>query len=311
MTIWSRLCVGAAISALLVGVAGRLQAQDKKFEVRLKRAWATAFADRATISASMQVKHTHTKPNKVGAGGDDGDMHFSGVSAEIGLPFVAEIVNAALPAEKPAESLMMAKQQSGEAVSIVGAWRLWFEHPSTSQTQGGANAFQPDNTNPNHSFEIHPVSRAGQQDVGSSFVPIAHYTAYTADVAFPYFDKCVVTIKASKSGVSIRSKQLKYNYVVFDAELTANPQKVSDGYIALATVNSDDGEEAATGPRRMIFIGGTSAANRVKNASAGDHLRILGIPRIDLHAVVAMVAKNGTKQFDAQLPYEMIVVGVM
>lgn len=39
-------------------------------------------------------------------------------------------------------------------------------------------------------------------------------------------------------------------------------------------------------------------------------MRVLGIPRIDLNRVLSLVATNGTRQFDAQLPYEMIIVGV-
>jgi hypothetical protein len=37
---------------------------------------------------------------------------------------------------------------------------------------------------------------------------------------------------------------------------------------------------------------------------------VLGIPRINLDGVLALVQKNGTQQFDAQLQYEMIIVGV-
>lgn len=299
----------ACISASLAGPAA-LRAQEAKFEVTLKKAWVSAHADRATVSASMLVKHTHKKPNTIGSGGNDGDMHFAGVSDDIGLPFVAEIVNAALPGEKPAEQDMMSKQTTKQQLTVVGAWRLWFEHPSRSQTQGGNNAFSPDNTNPNHSFEIHPVSRVDQDDVGSSFVPIKNYQAYTADVAFPYFDGCVVTIKASSSAISIRSKKLKYNYVSFDAELTGDPKKVADGYIALGTILESGDQDAANGPRRLIFIDGTSAAAKIATASSGDRLRLLGIPRIDLRAVLTLVAQKGTKQFDAPLPYEMIVVGV-
>src|SRR5512144_62619 len=78
-----------------------LQAQEPKFEVRLKRAWAQAFADRTSIDASMNVRHSHTRANKVSSGGEDGDMHFSGVSPDVGLPFVAEIVNAGRPQQRP------------------------------------------------------------------------------------------------------------------------------------------------------------------------------------------------------------------
>ena len=63
----------------------------QNYEVRLKRAWASKFADRTSIDATMEVRHTHHSANKIESGGKDGDMHFSGVSPQVGLPFVAEI----------------------------------------------------------------------------------------------------------------------------------------------------------------------------------------------------------------------------
>jgi hypothetical protein len=285
-------------------------ANAQNYEVRLKRAWAAKFADRTSIDATMQVRHSHHSANTIKSGGDDGDMHFSGVSPDVGLPFVAEIVNAALSTQKAAELAIIAKEGTGK-VTLRGAWRLWFEHPSKTQTQGGQNPFSPDNTNPDHSFEIHPISHVNTFDIGKSFVPVKGYTAYTADVAFTYFDKCEVIVKASNSGISLRSKKLKYNYVEFDIELAGAPKKVSDGLIALATVLSDDGDPVTDGTRRMIFVGGTPAADKVANAKAGDHLRVLGVPRVNLNAILALVTKNGTAQFTAALPYEMIVVGVL
>jgi hypothetical protein len=305
------VAASCVLAGSLLATTTPLRAQDPKFEVRLKRAWVQAFADRTSIVASMDVRHSHTKANPVGHGGDDGDMHFSGVSHDVGLPFVAEVVNAGLPPQKPQVSRIVAAQQSGTAVAITGAWRLWFEHPATRQTQGGANKFYPDHTNPDHSFEIHPISRVNQDDVGGSFIPIAGYQAYTAAEAFAYFDQCVVTIKASSSGISIRSKKLKYNYVEFEIQLEQDPKQVQDGWIALARVLTDQDNEAANGQRRMIFVQGTRAAQAIQNASAGDRFRVLGIPRINLNAVLFLVNQNGTKQFNAPLPYEMIIVGVL
>jgi hypothetical protein len=304
-----RLIRALETATAIVLIPGTAPAQN--YMVQLKKAWVNKFADRATIDARMVVRHAHKSANSIGSGGDDGDMHFSGESTDIGLPFVAEIVNAALPGEKPAVTDMKAKEGSSTPLAVTGAWRLWFEHPSTSQTQGGQNPFLPDNTNPDHSFEIHPISRIEQDDVGPSFIPITGYTAYTADVAFPYFDACSLTVKASQSGISLRSKKLKYNYVGFDVELTHAPKKVSDGYIALAKVLSGNGDdEAANGERRLIFVAGSAAADKIKGASSGDRFRVLGVPRINLNAVLSLVKKNGTAQFVAALPYEMIIVGV-
>lgn len=294
---------------LLGGVP--LRAQTGNYVVRLKRAWVNAYADRTSISASMDVRHSHDRANQVESGGKDGDMHFSGVSGDIGLPFVAEVVNAGLPAQQAAMQTIIRHEGSNGVLVITGAWRLWFEHPSPRQTQGSRkDAFSPDNTNPDHSFEIHPVSHAGEHDLGGSFIPVPGYSAYTADVAFPYFDNSRVTIKASKTGISIRSKKLKYNYVEFRIELASDPIPVTDGFVVSARVLNASGEEVTSALRRMIFVQGTRAANAIQNASAGDRLRVLGIPRISLNKVRTLIQNNGTRQFDAELPYEMIIVGV-
>ena len=302
----SAVLLPATIAALCAAVP--LQAQN--FEIRLKKSWVKTYADRTSIDVSMDVRHSHHHANQVGRSGDDGDMHFSGVASDVGLPFVAEVVNAGLPGQQAAAATIIQHEGSNGVLAITGAWRLWFEHPSQSQTQGGSNAFSPDNTNPDHSFEIHPASRVGQHDLGGSFIPIAGYTAYTADTAFRYFDGSKVTIKASRSGISIRSKKLKYNYVEFRIELATAPITVQDGFVVLARVLDSHGEEVADGLRRMVFVQGTSAANAVRNAAAGDRLRVLGIPRISLNKVLTLVQNNGTQQFEAQLPYEMIIVSV-
>jgi len=302
----SAVLLPATIAALCAAVP----LQAKNFEIRLKKAWVKTYADRTSIDVSMDVRHSHKHANQVGRSGDDGDMHFSGVASDVGLPFVAEVVNAGLPGEQAAAATIIQHEGSNGVLAITGAWRLWFEHPSQLQTQGDSNAFSPDNTNPDHSFEIHPASRVGQHDLGGSFIPIAGYSAYTADTAFRYFDGSKVTIKASRSGISIRSKKLKYNYVEFRIELATAPITVQDGFVVSARVLDSHGEEVADGLRRMVFVQGTSAANAVRNAAAGDRLRVLGIPRISLNKVLTLVQNNGTQQFEAQLPYEMIIVGV-
>lgn len=299
----------AALTSCLVG--GALVAQEPKYEVRLKKKWVETYADRTTIEASMEVRHAHKKPNPVDRSGDDGDMHFSGTASAVGLPFVAEAVNAKLTSLQPAVKAIIAQEGASELLEVAGAWRLWFEHPSTSQTQGGNNPFEPDHTNPDHSFEIHPLSAVGPHDIGASFVPIAGYTAYSAAVAFPYFDQQRLVVKASASGISLRSGKLKYNYVEFECELVQKPKAVADGVIALATLLTDDEEAASEASRRLIFVGGTKAAAAIAGAAAGSRWRLLGIPRINLNAILFLVGKHGTQQFEAKLPYEMIVVGVI
>lgn len=296
-------------SAFLVVASAGFPPPGYAGTVILKKAWVEKFKNLTTIQARMKVHHAHVKPNKIGKGSEDGDLHFSGTAEqEIGLPFVAEIVNA--KAQTKAQDAVHKAEREGDAVSVTGAWRIWFEHPAAKQTQGGKNAFAPDTTNPDHLFEIHPISKIEAEDVHGSFVAIPGFTAYDAGTAFPYFDGLKVTIQATNSAITMESKKSKYNYVQFYIELTAKPKKVGDGYIALANVVDSKGEAVTDGPRRMIFVEGTKGATAIKDSGEGDTLHVLGIPRFNLDGISHLVKKNGTSQFEAQLPYEMIIVGV-
>lgn len=315
---------------LLVGILAapkHVCAASQPFEVQLKKKWVETYMDRTSITADMTIHHSHQSPNKVGTGSADGDLHFSGEADIVGLPFVAEIVNAA--SENSAVAFVKKTAKANEqapkhetSVPVSGAWRLWFEHPSKQQIQGGNNPFVPDSTNPSHSFEIHPVSQIappGQPslNVRDRIVPVENFTnktmfeAYDAETAFPYFESLTLTIKASATAIAIRSNQLKYNYVKFDFELTQKPKKVQDGYIALARVVGGSAETAdLPGQIRLIFVDGTAGADAMSKANTGDSFTVLGVPRLNLNAIDHLVKTNGTAQFTAKLPYEMIIVGV-
>src|ERR1700676_5452099 len=113
----------------------------------LKRAWIEQFKDRATIDASFTIDHAHPKPNPAA---NDGDMHVAGrAPKEIGLPMVAEIMNAAAPNEQAAVKLIHDNEGTGQFITVTGAWRLWFEHPPSAGTQTQFAIVPPaGNTNP-------------------------------------------------------------------------------------------------------------------------------------------------------------------
>src|SRR4051812_7585760 len=129
----STLMQRALISLLAVTIAAAAApsiAEAQSHEVRLKLAWVRQYANRATIEATMDVHHAHKKPNVIDADGDDGDMHFSGTASEVGLPFVAEIVNAGMSGQQPADQTLQQDVTTPQPLQVRGAWRLWFEHPA-------------------------------------------------------------------------------------------------------------------------------------------------------------------------------------
>ncbi|PYX90028.1 MAG: hypothetical protein DMG67_13715, partial [Acidobacteria bacterium] len=93
--------------------------------VTLKRAFIEKFKNRATIDASLIVDHAHPHPNPAKA---DGDMHVAGrAQQQVGLPMVAEIMNAAAGSETAAVTAVHQDEGDNQPVAITGVWRLWFE----------------------------------------------------------------------------------------------------------------------------------------------------------------------------------------
>ncbi|MCL4524582.1 MAG: hypothetical protein M1451_11850 [Acidobacteria bacterium] len=265
--------------------------------------------NRATLNAvNFTVSFSHERANPVGKDGDDGDLHASGIAKTVGLPMVVEVVNAAQ--QDAAVNILRTKAGTSTHARIAGVWRLWFEHPSKAQQKQFDPIPDPEDTNPKHVFEIHPVTMVDTKSTLSSFVPIPKFEAYDAVTAFEYYDKLKATIQASKTVITITSPKAQYNYAEFKIELLGNPMAVEDGFLVLTKVLTMEGNQASEKPRRMIFVKDTPAAAELAGKKKGERLRVLGIPRINLAEVAVLVQQNGLEQFTTNLPYEMIIVGV-
>jgi hypothetical protein len=267
--------------------------------------------NKATISISLEVDEHLDKPHGVGTSGEDGDVHMAGRSAQIRLPMVAEIMNARL--EKQSMQFLNDSTPDGK-IAVTGAWRLWFEHPSKETMIQGKPVDKPEDPNPDHVFEVHPITQFGRNSVLDSFVPITNtkgkeYLAYQAAKAFPYYESLTSKIERNSTSISIESGRGVLNYAEFILELAAKPKEVDDGYFVLAKVFDVNEEEDPVIPdaRRMVFVKGTAPANKVKNMKKGGRLHVLGIPRINLAEVAAV--EVGTP-VEINLPYEMIIVAV-
>src|SRR5436309_6667107 len=80
--------LAAALFLLLSVVCSSLFAN---IEITLKDDFIEQFKDRATISVSFVVDKAHRHPNPPK---NDADLHAAGRAEEVGLPIVAEIMNA-------------------------------------------------------------------------------------------------------------------------------------------------------------------------------------------------------------------------
>ena len=278
--------------------------------VVLKRAFVEQYKDRATIDASFFVDHAHKQPNAPAA---DGDMHLAGrAQNEIGLPMVAEVMNAAQPGEAAAVTEIHSVEGNNTQLPITGVWRFWFEHPAKQQIQF-ANVPVPGNTDPPHSFEVHPITKFDKNDVTGAFQPVAGFQPYDAATAFGGYEKLKVTVSATSSAVSISASKAVYNYAEFEMTLAGSPKMLADGgYAVLANVDGKADESIASNIR-MIFVPGTPPLQQLlsRKLGDGDTMHVIGIPRINLNAISAFVNASGGQTLSRKLPYEMIIVAVV
>src|SRR6266704_3160425 len=179
-----------AVLSTLVGAALIFFAVYVKADttLELKNDFIETHKNRATIEATYSPKFAHSKPKTPSPSkpSNDGDIHISGTAPEIGLLAVAEIMNAK---DFPTTLKFVQDQKGGGPVRMVGVWRIWPEHGGESlHVQGEADPNEITDTNPDHIFEIHPLTQVGTFDVRSAFHPIANFKTKDAQDAFQNYE---------------------------------------------------------------------------------------------------------------------------
>lgn len=273
-------------------------------EITLKNSFIEKFKNRVTIDANFTVDKAHPKPNPANK---DGDLHAAGRAPEIGLPAVAEVMNARF--QQPALDLIHQAEQSGEPLQVRGVWRLWCEHGGDISFNQGDPLQAFNTTNPDHVFEVHPLLKVGDQEIPDSLEPIDGFTYKVADEAFRSYENLKSHITPGASTTTIRTTMAGFNYVEFAIQLNEDPtHTVDDGLTVRAAILDLDGELLVR-ERRMVFAAGTQPFERVKGLRKGDTLHVVGIPRIDLSLVSFRAShKDRAGILDWSLPYEMVIV---
>jgi hypothetical protein len=290
---------------LILGLAVPVAAQT---QLVLNKSWAAKVQNLVNITINMEVDHTLPHPHPAGkCCASDGDIHFSGRSNDVGLPMVAEIMNAAI---EPQALKDIKAAASGKTVSLSGVWRLWFEHAGENEVQGQSVPV-PTDTNPSHVFEIHPVTTFGSDSVASSFSPVAKLIPYAGSESFPKYEKQLATLQSNKTSITISSKEIGYNYTHFVLSLAGTPVKSQDGgFLAMANIMENDEDPILDTPIRVVFAPGTPPAEAIASEKAGAQFHVMGIPRINLNQVLAILDKKGPGPIQVNLPYEMIIVAI-
>ena len=278
--------------------------------VVLKKKFIEESRNRVSIQAEFLVDD-YSAIHSISDNGKDGDIHVGGRSRQVGLPLVAEIVNARENPQKAPVRRVRAKK--GGQVTMTGVWRLWFEHPPKK----GEKQIQklklspPADSNPDNVYEIHPVTHVDEFAVLDSFRPIPGFRAYDAEQAFGKYKDLRLTVKANKTTVVLVSTKVGYNYADFIIDLRQKPWPVPGGWMALADIlDAEENPVETRGPVRIVFVEGTAPANAVKDKVKGYRLHLLGMPRVNLDKVWAVVPEAAQPK-EMWLPYEMIAVAVV
>ncbi len=288
----------------LILVNAALSADD--VEITLQNAFITTYMNRATIALRLKVEKADPEPH---AAFLDGDFHLAGQSAAIGLPVVAEMVNAA--SEQHVIDRIRLAAASGRPIRAAGAWRLWSEHVGKAEETQGAAIAVLQNASPGHVFELHPLTLIEDHDLRRSFHPIAGYRPGRPETVFRSLEKvpCRIVPKGPTTAIVTRTRQ--FNDVEFILELAAGRQlEVEDGRFVQAAALDLKGNRLVD-RLRMVFVRGTPPERIVRRLKAGDRLHVFGLPRIDL-AEVERRLQQGVRNpaaLDQDLPYEVVVIG--
>ena len=160
--------LGRRASIIFSAVASELS--PDRVLVDLKRSFIEDYQHRVTIRASFTVDAASGSPNPAVF---DGDLHFAGRAPEIGLRLVAELKNAG-EVERTVEQVTAARE-SRRPLLLQGAWRLWPEHAVGPRHEQGRPAAPLSNVNPDHVFEIHPITRLDGRSLLATLHPVEGY----------------------------------------------------------------------------------------------------------------------------------------
>jgi hypothetical protein len=203
-----------------------IQAADRFFPiVTLQNSFIERYKDRVTAKSDFLVdKLSYIHPAR-----SDGDIHIAGRSDDLGFVLVAEIMNA--KDERPAIDVFRKAEGTSKPVALTGVWRVWFERGGIEpQVQGGPMT-PAGSSNPDHVFEIHPVTQIDTIPVGQSLRPIEGYEPHDAHRAFLQYERLKCEIIPNPTTTTIKSITAGYNYVEFILEASAAPQEVEGGWL--------------------------------------------------------------------------------
>jgi hypothetical protein len=287
--------------------------QGSGIKLTLTKKFIDDFADVATIESDFRVDDVGAIHKAV----DDGEVHIGGVAAAAKLATVAELTNPQKPMVKRFRELAKnGPNPTDRTIHLKGVWRLWMEHPGTlDQDQNGTLPKNFNKSNPDHIFEIHPISDVDGTSLLDTFRPISGFPAHDIQDAVSAYENVPCKIRVDGDNVTINSKSIGFNFTKFELEFLEDPHIIPDGILVLCHINDLDGELVAR-RRRIVFVQGTQAEAKGRTMKEGDRLKVLGLVRMNLRLIKWRI-ENSRDPSDPEdplnwdLPYEIVVIGVL
>ncbi len=276
-------------------------------EIEIDKSFIEHYKNRVGIDTTFIVDSAMAAPLPPAL---DGDLHFAGRAPQVALPVVAEITNAA--DETAAMDVVHGAKGTGKPLKVSGVWRIWPEHAGRAEEEQGQPLPAMDTENPDHVFEVHPVTAIDGLELLDSFRPVRGFKPGAAGRTFGIYEKVACTLRVKPKTVSIATETGVYNDVEFVMKLAEEPQLVvSDGRFVIASALDLDGK-LLVGRLRIVFARGTPPERAVRLLKAGDRLHVYGVPRLDFAETSRRVKEYRTDPalLTRTLPYEIIVIGV-
>lgn len=276
-----------------------------EIQILLRNSFMEQYKNRATITTDLLIDKAIGSPKSPLL---DADLHMAGRSSTIGLPIVAELINARME-EKAGEVIKNAEKER-KPLRMTGAFRLWCEHPGGEAEVQGAKLPPFQYSNPNHVFELHPLTFVDGIDVRNGFRPVKGYIPGDPNHSFGHYESLKLKITPEGERIKLETTRASFNDVEFIMQAEGPEQVVEDGRFVTASVLDLSGKELVRGIR-MIFVKGTAPEMAVKKLKKGERLHVEGIPRINLARVSELALKQPLNTtLDVKLPYEIIIMGV-
>jgi len=304
--VWSLTgCAAIARRGTIAYLSVTAQTTDMKLQIN--KAFIERYKNKVTIQTTFTVDRAMLSPFPVFL---DGDLHLAGRAPEIGLPVVGEIANAA--SQKEAVDIVHHAEGTGKPLKVSGVWRIWPEHAVIKMEKQGDSLLPYESSNPEHVFEIHPVTRVNNAELLGSFRPVEGFKPGGAQRTFGIYERAACRLKVEPETVSIFTATGLYNDVEFVMELADNHQRVvADGRFVMASARDTEGR-LLVDRLRMVLMKGTAPERAVKVLKRGDRLHVFGIPRLDLAEISRRVRASGANPalLTGSLPYEIIIIGI-